>query len=90
MIVSADLVHMNPFWIHPHYLTLKQSNIKARTLKQVNETTIDHLEGILERLNHPPYPEPDVALLFRKNEFDNVQAEVGRMNIYILATHNSL
>ena len=47
----------------------------------VNETTIDHLEGILDRLKHPPYPEPDVALLFRKNEFDNVQADVIEVNL---------
>jgi len=47
----------------------------------VNETTIDHLEGILDRLKHPPFPEPDVALLFRKNEFDNVQADVIEVNL---------
>ena len=47
----------------------------------VNETAIDHLEGIIERFSHPPYPEPDVALLFRKNEFDNVPVPVIEVNL---------
>jgi len=61
---------------------LKKSSSTALTCGEpVNETTIDHLEGILDRLKHPPFPEPDVALLFRKNEFDSVQTDVIEVNL---------
>lgn len=47
----------------------------------VNETAFDHLEGIADRFSHPPYAEPEVALLFRKNEFENVQMDVIEVNL---------
>lgn len=47
----------------------------------VIETPIDHLEGIAERFSHPVSSEPEVALLFRKNEFDNVQTDVIEVNL---------
>ena len=44
-------------------------------------TTIDHLEGIASRFYYPVYPEPAVALLFRKNEFGTAQLDVIESNM---------
>lgn len=70
--------------------SLDQSNVIAMKRFQaaaltcgepVIETPIDHLEGIAERFSHPVSSEPEVALLFRKNEFDNVQTDVIEVNL---------
>ena len=37
-----------------------------------NETIYDHLEGIAQRHLHPPYAEPEVAMIFKKNEMENI------------------
>ena len=34
----------------------------------VNESLIDHLEGVTRRFNHPVFKEPEVALLFQSND----------------------
>jgi len=47
----------------------------------VNETAVDHLEGISKRYQHPAYAEPEVALLFQKNEFDTVPMDVIEVNL---------
>jgi len=60
---------------------VKFESAQLRCGDPVNETSIDHLDGIAARFNHPSYPEPEVALLFRKNEFDNVQLEVIEVNL---------
>ncbi len=39
--------------------------------KPVLESPFDHLEGISGRRKHPLFPEPEVALIFKKNEFDD-------------------
>ena len=44
-------------------------------------TAVDHLDGIESRFYYPVYPEPEVALLFRKNEFDTVQMDVIERNL---------
>eukprot|EP00795_Rhopilema_esculentum_P006793 gene6793-12366_t len=36
----------------------------------VYETPFDYLPGISKRKQHPLYPEPEVALIFKQNEFD--------------------
>ncbi|XP_066911659.1 uncharacterized protein [Clytia hemisphaerica] len=57
---------------------------KAATLtcgEPPNETAIDHLDGIARRFQHPVYAEPEVALLFQKNEFDTVQMDVIEVNL---------
>lgn len=38
----------------------------------VNETVYDHLEGIAQRHTHPPYAEPEVAMIFKKNEMEDI------------------
>eukprot|EP00794_Sanderia_malayensis_P015411 gene15411-16985_t len=37
----------------------------------VLQSPYDHLEGIAKRGQHPLFPEPEVALIFKKNEFDD-------------------
>ena len=37
----------------------------------VMDTPYDHLDGISKRKQHPYYPEPEVALIFKQNEFDD-------------------
>lgn len=44
-------------------------------------TAIDHLDGITSRFYYPVYPEPAVAMLFRKNEFGTAQLDVIEANM---------
>lgn len=44
-------------------------------------TSIDHLGGIASRFYYPVYPEPAVALMFRKNEFGTAQLDVIEANM---------
>lgn len=41
----------------------------------VSETKFDYLPGIANRKQHPAYPEPEVALIFKQNEFDDPNLE---------------
>ena len=36
----------------------------------VEATVYDFLEGIARRDEHPPYPEPEVAMIFKRSESD--------------------
>ena len=36
----------------------------------VESTDYDFLEGIARRNEHPPYPEPEVAMIFKRSESD--------------------
>ncbi|EDO47888.1 predicted protein, partial [Nematostella vectensis] len=46
-----------------------------------NETLYDHLEGIINRESHPPYAEPEVAMIFKKNEMEEVDLNVIESNL---------
>ena len=45
------------------------------------ETQFDHLEGISKRHQHPLFPEPEVALIFKKNEFDDPDLDAIESNL---------
>ena len=68
-------------------LTIKQSALekfKSNILtcgSPVNETGFDHLNGISKRKEHPPFPEPEVAFIFKKNEFDDPDLDVIEANL---------
>ena len=42
---------------------------------------VDNLEGVMRRAQHPPFPEPELELLFRKNDFDNLQLDLVEANL---------
>ena len=39
--------------------------------EHVNETAYDFLEGVAMRRRHKAYPEPEVAMIFKKEPTDN-------------------
>ena len=41
----------------------------------VSETKFDYLPGIANRRKSPSFPEPEVALIFKQNEFDDPNLE---------------
>ena len=41
----------------------------------VAETKFDYLPGIANRKEHASFPEPEVALIFKQNEFDEPNLE---------------
>ena len=47
----------------------------------VNETSYDHLEGIANREYHPTFMEPDVAMLFKKNDMEDIDLGVIESNL---------
>ena len=46
-----------------------------------NETLYDHLEGIDHRTKHPPYAEPEVAMIFKKSEIEDIDLNVIESNL---------
>ena len=47
----------------------------------VNDTFYDHLEGIANREYHPTFVEPDVALIFKKNEVEDIDLGLIESNL---------
>lgn len=47
----------------------------------VNETFYDHLEGIANREYHPTFMEPDVAMLFKKSEVEDIDLGLIESNL---------
>ena len=47
----------------------------------VNETFYDHLEGIANREYHPTFVEPDVALIFKKNDVEDIDLGLIESNL---------
>ena len=48
------------------------TNTETLTCKEhVNETAYDFLEGVAMRRRHKAYPEPEVAMIFKKEPTDN-------------------
>ena len=47
----------------------------------VNETVYDYLEGIANRKFHPPFPEPEVAMIFKKSELEEVDLALIENNL---------
>ena len=48
--------------------------------KPVNFTHFDHLQGIAERHTHPSFPEPEVALIFKKkNKSGNQEVNMNEL-----------
>ena len=48
----------------------------------VNETFYDHLDGIANRAHHPTYIEPDVAMIFKKSEMQDVDLGLVESNLH--------
>ena len=52
----------------------------------VEFTVYDFLKGIARRNEHKPYPEPEVAMIFKKSETDNavdlIEVEMGLRKAY--------
>lgn len=47
----------------------------------VNETFYDHLEGIANREYHPTFMEPDVAMLFKKTDVEDIDLGLIESNL---------
>ena len=47
----------------------------------MNETFYDHLEGIANREYHPTFVEPDVALIFKKNDVEDIDLGLIESNL---------
>lgn len=46
-----------------------------------NETIYDHLDGIRLRETHPPYAEPEVVMIFKKSEVDEIDMNEIEQNL---------
>ena len=56
---------------------MKNKNIDVlECTKHVNKTDYDSLSGIIDRRKHPSIPEPEVALIFKRSDSDQVDMSV--------------
>ena len=46
-----------------------------------NETIYDHLDGVRLRETHPPYAEPEVAMIFKKTEIEDIDMNEVEANL---------
>ncbi|XP_033113599.1 tetratricopeptide repeat protein 17-like [Anneissia japonica] len=53
-----------------------------------NSTDVDHLDGIKKRNSHVSSPEPDVAMIFKKTEGEEIDVNTLETNLRELITNN--
>ncbi|XP_071945507.1 uncharacterized protein [Antedon mediterranea] len=53
-----------------------------------NTTEVDHLDGIVKRNSHVASPEPDVAMIFKKTEGEEIDVNTLEKNLRELITNN--
>ncbi|XP_038078435.1 tetratricopeptide repeat protein 17-like [Patiria miniata] len=57
----------------PKFQQVKNKNLDPlECTKHVNKTAYDSLSGIIDRAKHPSIPEPEVALIFKRSDSDQV------------------
>ncbi|KAI8500461.1 hypothetical protein Bbelb_220270 [Branchiostoma belcheri] len=54
----------------------------------VNETQYDHLDGIAQRHKHKSHPEPEVAMIFKKTEGDEIDMNALEQNLRMTLDEN--
>ncbi|XP_022090278.1 tetratricopeptide repeat protein 17-like [Acanthaster planci] len=77
----------------PKFQPVKHKNLDAlECTKHVNKTAYDSLSGIIDRAKHPSIPEPEVALIFKRSDSDQVDMSALEKSLRerIIETPNSL
>lgn len=66
---SCSLVHLVTYRCRKVTEVADTESLTCR--EHVNETAYDFLEGVAMRQRHKAYPEPEVAMIFKKEPTDN-------------------